>query len=380
VYGSQTEINLVRVDAGLCTSRGADSHAWGFHVAVEYKTIDDNDTDNNVRTTWSVIDPTQSVLGQSLRKVVDETEQMSAEGTVAVYRPGRTLRDASLTAGAIRVTRDNGVLRQYVTDEDLDGDGMDPDGGTAYYNYETNDLGSAREYTGGTATARAVLVYGDRVRSAHSVSFMTLGGDGDADLVAADLESNSGPNVGSTQSLVYAYDGTITRIDATSSVGLYEEIVDRVHVGLVVWGRYTRDELDEDAAGDGVIDIASGGGTTTLTSPFRQSISIVQHTEELRLSLAGEWEVSRHLTFRNGVTFEARHAKTDATVDYEISELGTLTDLGTAVNGNNLIEYRTATSFRTGVGIRLADRLFVDIYAASLSYTAFSYGTVRFLF
>jgi hypothetical protein len=378
--GSQTEFNDFRIDAALSSARGPDARAWGVRVTLEYKSFDDVDNDTNARVSWPQSDPSQLVLLQSLRKSSDKTHQMNADATVGVYRPGRALREVSMTGGAVTASRKHLLFRQEVSDEDEDGDGVDPDGGVPFYEYLVGDHASEREYTGGAVSGRAVLAHGDRVRSVHTVSYSALGGDGSAELFTAGLERSSGTNNGVTQELTYSYDGTVARFGAESAVGIVEGITDGLRVAAVVRGRYARDEFDDDASGDGTITISEPTGSGTFASGYRHDMSLVRQTQQLRVSLAGEWEVSRYLTIRTGVVYDAVRLESDATASREVTNPDVLSNVGYVVDSNNTIDYSTNTSFRTGLGVRLAERLFVDMYAGSLSYTAFSYGTVLFLF
>lgn len=378
---AQTEFDEAVVDAALSTSRYPDAQALGFRVTLRRKKFDVSSTIRSTTTNWPRDDVTEQTQSDRLNKSSEEYDEVGVRGSVGWYRPDGPFREVSLTGGWLRVDRDFSYAYQDVFDEDLDNNGTRPDGGTPEYDFNLVESSSARQYTGGEISARMVFRYGERFRSVHSASASRMEGDGDATTLGDDLERDLGVDEQTRQDAAYSYDGTITSFEATTAVGCVEEVTDRLTVAGVVHGRYTRGEFDEDGKGDGSLLLRDQGVSSTYSSPYLQNVTLLDQVYAVRASAAAEWALPPYLTFRMGVVYEAQRVKVESNGRIDVSGLEDLIN-GPAPgsNVNNTLSYSTDTYFRAGLSAKVAERLFVDMYTTALSFSAFSYGTVRFLF
>jgi hypothetical protein len=377
----QTDFDEAVVDAALSTSRSPEARALGFRVTLKRKKYDSSYTNRHTTTDWPRDDVTEQIQRSRLDKSSEEYDEVRVGGAVGWYRPNGLFREASLTGGWLRVDRDFSLAYQDVYDEDLDNNGTRPDGGTPEYDFNLYESSSAREYTGGDISARIVFRYGSRFRSVHSASASRLVGDGDATTLADDLERDLGVDEQTRQDVAYSYDGTITSFEATTAVGYVEEVTERLTVAGVVHGRYTRGEFDENGKGDGVLMLRDQGVSSTYSSPYLQNVKLLDQVYAVRASAAAEWALPPYLTFRMGVVYEAQRVNVESNGRIDISGLeGVITDLVPVDNVDNALSYSTDTYFRAGLSAKVAQRLFVDMFTTTLSFSAFSYGTLRFVF
>lgn len=378
---AQTDFDEAIVDAALSTSRSPDAPALGFRVTLRRKKYDGSSTNRFTTIDWPRDDPTEQVQDSRLDKSSEKYDEIGVRGSVGWYRPGGLFREASLTGGWLRVRRDFYYAHQDVYDEDLDNNGTRPDGGTPEYDFNLSEASSAREYDGGEVSARVVFRYGSRFRSVHSASASRLEGDGDATTIGDDLRRDLGVDEQTRQEIAYSYDGTITSFEATSAVGYVEEVTERLTVAAVVHGRYTRGEFEEDGTGNGELTLRDQGASSTYSSPYLQSITLLEQVYAVRASAAAEWALPPYLAFRMGVVHEAQRVKVESEGWIDVSGLeDQITDVVPGSTVDNTLSYYTDTYFRAGLSAKMAERLFIDMYTTALSFSAFSYGTVRFLF
>jgi hypothetical protein len=229
-------------------------------------------------------------------------------------------------------------------------------------------------------SSSAVIEWGNKVRTKHSLSWSECGGDGGA-LFYLDDEVYNGIDINLFNELLdYTYDGKIRRYSIGSTIGYADEVYEGITLAVGARGFYENYEFDEDASGAAQIAVA-GMDTISMETPYSQGI--VYGAERLRFDLPAslEWRIKSFFVARLGLFFSAYR------FDYEYSRYQSAEIVGYSLPFDDIsrrerrnIQYSTGVSSRLGFEFNLKDKLIVDLLNTDTRYLGFSYVSLRYRF
>jgi hypothetical protein len=330
---------------------------------------------------WPKTNFSEQVIAYTLWKESESFEQYGAGATLGWFRPAGVLREASVRVEGVSISRDFYEVDQEIFDEDADGNGVDPVGVFPVYQYDLSDIESTRDLKGGEFSSRVVLNHGKHWRSVHSVGGSLLSGDGKAQFTVDDTDRDATTNRRLQQGAEFTYDTEVDRLVASSAIGYTDELVDDVLFATVLKVVYARGEFDERGTGEGHLEYYDGGPSLDFESPYGQRIRLEEERVWAALSAGTEWTLPKYLTFRIGFRFAGsrREIRNESNREVDTSDTG-LDMLNSWSSSDHTIIWDTDVTYRTGLGARLADRLFVDLYTESFDFAEFYYGSIRFAF
>lgn len=378
---STNEVDAVTLDAAISSARDPEARAFGVRVTGARTTLDLRYVDSGEEIAIPLKTPEEQTSRFSLRNDRESYEEWRGEVTAGWFRPRRVLREVSIVGSVSTVSAEKSRMTQDISDDDYDGNGSDPDGGTPYYRFSLEDRTADRDLTGAGATARVILEHSSRWRSRWSAGLSIQSGDGRSLLDDSYIEYHSvASNWEIDQAANQTFDVDVTRYHAEGAVAYSDDVADGVFVATVLQVTYLNDEYDETGTAVGTLFYTDEAETPIeLEYPFGRDLSY--SSEELRAALmvGVEWTLPKYLCIRFGAVLQG--ARTDRKHGYredidEDIELDGENIEATAFDQGD-IDWSTTAGYRVGAGLNLHDRVWLDLYAAELSFTQFSYASLR---
>jgi hypothetical protein len=208
-----------------------------------------------------------------------------------------------------------------------------------------------------------------------------LSGDGEAtfarDLILRDIATD----MERSQDVAYGYDDRFSQANASATAGYVDEVAPGVMVAASALVGYRWERLEEETAGEALVQSWDDGSGLSFQTPYGQESFIDQERLTARLSLGVEWTLERYLAFRAGVYHEARSEEIEWQRRQSLRPDRPFPDLlQDGVDAGSYLSYTTRWGTLAGLSANVADRLFVDFYTGSFSFTSYSYGTIRYAF
>ncbi|UCG51944.1 MAG: hypothetical protein JSW58_17565 [Candidatus Latescibacterota bacterium] len=379
--GDATEIHHYVLDITLGSS--SDTGGRGVRLRADYDRFDFTEgerTDDLIYT-----GDTAPEIERRLRSRVNtrEYERATLEIAGGVHRPGTLLREIIVGAG---LARDRLVARYGWTgidDEDVDGNGLDPQGGLASYVYEHKSYESDREYWVYDVFARMHLEWTEHVRTKHILGFTRSDGDGGAGFVTDDEWYGTAETFRRTDGS-YSYDGMTQDIWAETAIGFSTRPVENVLIALAVQGLYRRMDFEEAGPGDASLT-SNGGGTDE--SAYAQWHDRKDETFEVSLPVAMEWSFHKYAKLRIGIGLFVDRQEYDYLFTRGAAALEAFSEIPSFVplaRQDRDVETDTEITYSNGLEININERFVLDLQGggtySSVNLASFGFISARYRF
>jgi hypothetical protein len=260
----------------------------------------------------------------------------------------------------VRRTSERSLLDTAIYDEDTDGNGIGPGGGTPLYAVSRLEHTTARNYAGGRVLGRVLGHLSERVRYRVEASAEYTAGDGDARHTSVDSETRTTVTRISTAT-TYAYDGREKRYRVVASLGIAEQVLPELLAAAGVYATWRRVDFAEDGVGEIAYASDVNGIVVEETAPYFQRSLLLDDVFRLVAPVAAEWRPVVQLAIRVGVEVTAERLERDATVRQRVDSRSLAPSQPEARDARSDIDTAVFAQYNLGLGVALGERFFLDL-------------------
>jgi len=372
--GSRQEQTSFRLQGALSTGDSPGDRSLGLRLLLERNTADRGHVDS--RTELWLQPVNEASIDSRFSRWSTEFTQLNAVVTGGIFRPGAMLREFMISAGYSRRDFDTETMQTRSEDNDFDSNGVGM-GGPVYQFYSRARLTGERSYDGPLVQSRVHVDLTDALVFTADGFYIHRTGSGPAMHQYNTVLNDSGGRHENSVGIPYDYDGTDSRYGVSATIGYREELTPSVLFALGANIDFTRDNFSENGNGRMRVDV-NGTPPISVEVDYTQKAWRLDDRFWVRLPAGLEWLPIDPLALRLGVElYGYRHEETKVIRrEPDTSSLP--------------LEYQRVSEFQsgqtvddifvqlnTGLGVNLAERLFVDLLYQSQSIVSLaSYGFV----
>jgi hypothetical protein len=354
--------------------------AFGIEIRASYDRLGDEYASAEDEYTWRLDDLANPRRWYYSHVDGRQYDYLTGHLAAGFYGPSGILQDAVVTILYVRESATGRSSDTRLEDTDPDGNGMGWSGEPPYWSYENAGYDLYRDYSGFGSVVRLHLKWNDRLRSTHSAGWTRTDGDGANDVSIIDQQQYSAVE----ERLNYAYDGTMDRWSAVSSIGFHEWVSDDILFALGAQGSYSRTAFREDASGEVVLSSTDAG---EISGSYRQAHDNDEDLIAIAIPLGIEWTCHRYVTLRFGAAMTAYRRETERRLDRDAEPIleDDLLPPGVGLDHHEGdVASDVSVRLNTGLAFNFKDRLVVDLGSSvdggSINFASYSYLTARVYF
>ncbi|MDH3198921.1 MAG: hypothetical protein OEO21_11850 [Candidatus Krumholzibacteria bacterium] len=297
----------------------------------------------------------------NFRREITEHDALDLDLSGGFFRgEERGLAQGVVGLAFVRRTSERSLLDTAIDDEDTDGNGIGPSGGTPLYAVSRLEHTTARDYAGGRALGRVLGHLSERVRYRLEASAEYTAGDGNARHTSVESETRTAVTRISTAT-TYAYDGREKRYDAVASLGIAEQVLPELLAAAGVYAAWRRVDFAEDGVGEIAYASDVNGIVVEETAPYFQRSLLLEDVFRLVAPVAAEWRPIAQLAIRVGVEVTAERLEHEATVWQRVDARSLAPSQAEARDARNDIDTAVFARYNFGLGVTLGERFFLDL-------------------
>lgn len=378
--GTRRETSSIRVEAALSTADSADTRSFGMRLQLAKHSLEDEHVDSH--NLWYFQSPDEVAIDARFSRDAYQFDQVEAILTLGMYRPGTMMRGIMVAGGYVRRDYDNLSLQTRSEDNDFDGNGVGM-GGSIYQFYKRTEQSGERDYDGPVLRGRFHLDLTDEVVFVVGGSWEYTTGSGPAGYAYNSVLNDAAGGSTAVVYTPYDYDGTDTRYGVYGTLAYRTRLNPDVLLGLGVNLAFARDDFSEDGTGVMQVEL-TGSAPASEQVDYVQTVWRAEDDTYLRLPAGLEWLPIEPLALRLGLELQG-HRYSGTEVSRRTPDTSSLPPdyQRSAEDRRGFSGHSTRILINTGVGVSLAERLFVDLLYQSesqVSLTYFSYASLRFVF